>query len=67
MKNNHGTAVAKKDFGELVKKGDKGIITAYLPKDEIFAVFFGNGKWITFKQSEQEFKENCKVKLNETE
>jgi len=36
-----------------VKAMDKGIITAYLPEDRIFAIYFGLGKWITFQEEEE--------------
>jgi hypothetical protein len=53
----HGTAIAILDVDYLnIKKDDCGIITTYLPKDDTFAVFFGNDKWITFKMKEEEFK-----------
>ncbi len=57
----HGTAIAKKDIGELIKKGETGIITAYLPKDNIFAVFFGDKKWYTFNDPEEWFLNNFEI------
>ena len=36
-----------------VKAMDKGIITAYLPKDRIFAINFGHGRWITWQEEEE--------------
>ena len=51
----HGTAIAKEDIGEIIKKDEKGFVSAYLPEEEIFAVFFNEEKWITFKESEEEF------------
>jgi len=64
----HGSAKLKKDFHRW-KKGEVGIITAYLPEDNIFAVMFeGNiptgRNWITFKETEKEFKKTFKVILN---
>jgi len=45
-----------------VKVGDKGIITAYLPNDKIFAIWFGPGKWITFQDEEEKiFLERIKL------
>lgn len=52
---NHGIAVARKDIGEVIKKHDSGIITAYLPEQEIFAVFFKKHGWITFKEATEEW------------
>lgn len=57
----HGTAIAKEDIGGLVKRGDTGILTAYLPEDKIFAVFFGDGKWYTFNESEEWFLNNFRI------
>ena len=58
----HGIAVAKEDIGELIKKGEPGIITAYLPEDNTFAVMFkGEGRWYTFKDNEQWFLEHFDV------
>lgn len=57
----HGTAIAKEDIGEIIKKGDKGIITAYLPEDNTFAIFFGDGKWYTFKDPEEWFLNNFEI------
>jgi len=54
----HGTAIAKIDIGEHIKKDDRGIITAYLPEMEKFAIFFGIGKWHTFSDSENWFLEH---------
>jgi len=59
----HGTAEIKEDFNTL-KKGSKGVITAYLPEYEKFAVMFDFGL-ITFSMTEDEFKDICTIKLNE--
>jgi hypothetical protein len=54
----HGTAIAKNDIENTnIKKDVGGIITAYLPLENIFAVFFGKDKWITFHNTEEEFLE----------
>ena len=53
----HGLAVAKNDIGTLVKKDEEGIVTAYLPEDEKFAVWFSDDKWITFTGNENWFLE----------
>ncbi len=50
----HGFAIAKMDISHI-KKGDSGVITAYLPEMERFAVFFGNKNWITFDGNEEWF------------
>jgi hypothetical protein len=57
---NHGIAIAKKDIA-YIKKGEKGIITAYLPEMEKFAVMFEDDKWITFSDPEKWFLENFEV------
>lgn len=56
---NHGKAVAKVDM-PLIKKGDIGRITAYLPEKNIFAVYFDEdeNKWYTFHNDEKWFKEH---------
>ena len=52
----HGVATAINDINAIdVKSGEQGIITAYLPEDNIFAVLFSKDKWITFKENENEF------------
>jgi hypothetical protein len=52
----HGVAMAISDINAIdVKSGEQGIITAYLPEDNIFAVLFSKDKWITFKENENEF------------
>jgi hypothetical protein len=57
----HGTAIAKKNIGELIKKDDGGIITAYLPEQDIFAIYFGKDKWFTFHENEKWLKNNFKI------
>jgi len=67
---NHGIATAKKDIRlnlttePYIKEGDSGVITAFLPYDERFAVDFGNGKWITFQWKKEQFLEEFEVILN---
>jgi hypothetical protein len=41
---NHGIATAKNDIGEIIKKDESGVITAYLPEMEKFAVIFTDKK-----------------------
>lgn len=63
----HGTATFKDEeyFKMFCAKNRTGTITAYLPEDNIFAVFFGEGQWCTFHWSEQEFLERFDVVLTE--
>ena len=63
MNFNHGYAKLKKDFHDLVT-GDEGILTAYLPEDNTFAVHFGKKGWHTFKMTLEEFGELFEVELN---
>lgn len=57
----HGTVTSKEDIEDYIKKGDHGIITAYLPEGETFAVFFGEGKWFTFHENEEWFLNHFEV------
>lgn len=57
----HGTAISKENIDDIVKKGDVGIITAYLPDMDRFSVFFGNNKWITFNYNEKWFLNNFDI------
>ena len=59
-------AIVTKDDEVIVAGGEEGLITAYLPDDETFAVMFkdDNG-WYTFKESEETFKERFFIVLNE--
>jgi hypothetical protein len=53
----HGMVEVKKDDKNHVK-GSIGIVTAYLPEDETFAVIWApEGPWITYKEKESEFLE----------
>jgi hypothetical protein len=61
----HGIAIAKNDIGEFIKKDDTGIITAYLPEENIFAIFFGLKKWHTFNDPEDWFKNNFELIMSE--
>lgn len=63
---NHGTAVLEKEIATL-KVGDWGVITAYLPEMEKFAVYFTNGNWITFTMTENEFLSYFVVQLHDCE
>lgn len=60
MNINHGTAVINEGLLDLnsniiVEKGEEGIVTAYLPEMDTFAVMFTNNRWFTFKESEELF------------
>lgn len=62
---NHGEVELKNDLmgkdGVLIPSGKKGIVTAYMPTDRIFAVYFGPGEWITFTdESELDFNARFK-------
>ncbi len=58
----HGVATAKVDFESIaIKKGEQGLLTAYLPEMEKFAVLFLGDKWITFNMNEEEFLNNFEV------
>ncbi len=54
---NHGVAIAKFDIGDVIKKGEQGILTAYLPEMERFAVMFDNNRWYTFSETLEIFLE----------
>ncbi len=56
----HGIAIVKNDIAHI-KKGDIGIITAYLPEMEKFAVIFEKHGWITFSDPEEWFLNNFEV------
>jgi len=63
MNFNHGRAKLKKDYHNLVI-GDEGMLTAYLPEDNTFAVHFGDKGWFTFKITLEEFTELFDIELN---
>lgn len=52
----HGAAEAKQDYDNL-KKGTAGMITAYLPEDNKFAVMWPGKVWVTYDCSEEQFNE----------
>lgn len=57
---NHGTAIMNEpllnfDDSVIVNIGEEGIVTAYLPEQETFAVMFSGDRWFTFKESEESF------------
>jgi hypothetical protein len=68
-----GTAISKCDQFysidniPLIKYNDRGIISAYLPDQNIFAVYFGKNKWITFEITEQEFLSKFEIQLKNIE
>lgn len=50
--------VSHKGGLEFLEEGESGLITAYLPEQKIFAVWFSQDKWITFKDwTEEEFND----------
>lgn len=54
--------IIKHDVAQIdVKLGDVGTITAYLPDDETFAIFFGVDKWVGFEESEEQFLNRCET------
>lgn len=62
----HGEASLKenmldKDGNVLIEKDVPGVITAYLPDMDKFAIFFGEGKWITFNDTEEDFKKRVNI------
>lgn len=62
----HGKATAKVAIEGLIQEGESGVITAYLPDDRIFAVYFGEGRWFSFDgTSEQWFRNHFIVELND--
>lgn len=69
---NHGIATIKGELKGLsgdvvVKKGEQGIITAYLPEMSKFAVLFSEDRWYTFNENEEEFLDRFEVIKNERE
>jgi hypothetical protein len=60
-----GTATFKDDeyFRRFCVLNRTGMITAYLPDENIFAVLFGKGQWITFYWTEEQFLEKFDVVL----
>ena len=62
---NHGYAKALTDDMDKIDKGETGVITAYFPygdDDPIAAVWFGEGRWFTFKGwTEKQFLGNFEV------
>jgi hypothetical protein len=53
---NHGYVKAKKAEGDI-EKGQEGILTAYLPEMDKFAVFWEKDKWFTYNWTEKKFLE----------
>lgn len=57
----HGVAEARNDYGS-VKKGQTGIITAYLPDENKFCVFWDKpAGFITYNYTENEFDKYFKL------
>lgn len=57
----HGTAIIKEDISETLKKGRSGLITAYLPEMNKFAVYFVHDNFQTFNCTEEEFLYNFEI------
>ena len=49
---------------EILEAGQTGVITAYLPEWQKFAISLSNGAHITFNMNEKEFKNLFDIKLN---
>ncbi len=49
---------------EILKAGVTGVITAYLPEMDKFAISLENGAWLTFSITEEEFKDLFYVSSN---
>jgi len=63
---NHGVGTLIKEITTTkgtIEVGSQGILTAYLPEDNKFAVDFGNGQWITFDKVSLD--EYCKIELSD--
>jgi hypothetical protein len=61
-KSNHGIATVTKEIitsEGKIEVNSQGIVTAYLPDYDKFAVDFGNGQWITFDRLS--FDKHCKI------
>ena len=48
---------------DVLEVGEIGLITAYLPDMEKFAISLRTGAWITFSVTEEEFKDLFDVEL----
>lgn len=65
----YGTAELKNNIKGIssIKKGDIGFITAYLPKNKIFSIYFKKGMWITFEDWElNKFNKHFKYNIFDT-
>lgn len=56
----HGAAEARDTYG-YIKKGTVGMITAYLPEENIFAVIWPNKNLVTYKCTEEEFEKQFEL------
>ena len=68
----HGKATLKENLlnteGDvIVEQGATGIVTAYLPEQDIFAVMFSDDRWITFKETEEDLPELCRYQKEKDE
>ena len=58
----HGVVKALHDMPSLgLQQHQQGFVTAYLPEDRIVGLFFGEGKWLTIKESEAFLEENFDI------
>jgi len=61
----HGMAKSKNNIPNhpeyIVKQGEVGLITAYLPDEKTFAIYFGDNRWFTFKNDEKMFLDNFEI------
>ena len=64
---NHGKVTVLKELKfnetENVPVGTEGILTAYVPEEDIYGVLFGEDKWFRFDKVSIDMY--CKIELNE--
>jgi hypothetical protein len=51
----HGAAEVREDYDDVLK-GTVGIVTAYLPEDNTFAIFWPDNNLVTYHMSEEDFE-----------
>ena len=56
----HGVAEARATYDD-VPEGTIGVVTAYLPECNKFAIFWSDEKFITYTMSEEEFDNHFKL------
>ena len=72
MISTHGIATLNEEIVDaegnpVIKVGEQGVITTYLPEDDTFAVMFTEDRWITFQETEEEFNKRFKVEKTDEE